>query len=320
MKSLFLLLALAILAATTKLSAQKQAGEPLLWGITPSHPSEKVIPDTLFHNFFNLNPVLYSSPNGGWMNGTNGYFDTEKAQEIKFTETYLLGGFVYWFAFKNKTTGGDTSALVFKLYKKDSAEIINGQPRLAPGTVLDSDTVLLNSLSANVQFESGLNVFSLNQPLVMTNNYLGAFSMELMHPKDSVALFGSTDGQVNITDYSWEKWNGKWNTIKNAWTLDVDFAIFPIIDLTAASVDEAASDHFCVFPNPASNTIHWKNRGDVPFNRLVILTIEGKTVKSRLLSPKENTAEISDLTPGVYLLGLHAEETKETRFVKFQKN
>lgn len=319
MKALFLFFAPAFLTATIKLSAQKQAGEPVLWGNAPFHLTEKVIPDTLFHNFFSLNPVLYASPNGGWMNGTNGYGDTEKAQEIKFTQTYLLSGFIYWFALKNKTTGGDTSALVFKLYKKDSAEVINGQPRLAPGTLLAADTILLGNLSASVQFESGLNVFSLNEPLVMKNNYLGAFSMELMHPKDSAALFGSTDGQVNITDYSWEKWNGKWNTIKNAWTLDVDFAIFPIIDLTAASVDESAMDQFSLFPNPAANTIHWKKLGNVPFNHLVILTIEGKSVKSQSLLPGETTADISDLTPGFYLLGLHAEKTKETRFVKFQK-
>jgi hypothetical protein len=320
MKAYFLFFALALLTATQKLGAQKQPGNPVLWGVVPSSLTEKVIPDTLFHNFFNLNPVLYSSPNGGWMSGTNGYGDTEKAQEIKFTETYLLGGFIYWFALKNKTTGGDTSSLVFKLYKKDSAEIINGLPRLAPGTLFASDTLLLSNLSANVQFESGLNVFSLSQPLVMNNNYVGAFSMELMHPKDSAALFGSTDGQVNITDYSWERWNGKWNTIKNSWTLDVDFAIFPIIDLTAASMNESDADNFRVFPNPATHTIQWKNAGDMHFNRLVILTAEGKSVKSKLLSSGETAADISDLTPGFYLLGLHAEKTKETRFVKFQKN
>jgi hypothetical protein len=117
-----------------------------------------------------------------------------------------------------------------------------------------------------------------------------------------------------------EKWNGKWNTIKNSWTLDVDFAIFPIIDLTAASMNESDAENFRIFPNPATNTIQWKNSGEMPFNRMVILTVEGKSVRSKFLSSGETAADISDLSPGFYLLGLHAEKTKETRFVKFQKH
>ncbi len=308
-----------VLLSSPIIRAQKTAGVPEFEGIVPTHSTDKLIADTLFHNFFSLNPVLYTSPTGGWMNGTNGYGDEEKAQEVKFTQTYLLQGFIYWFAIKKKTTGGDTSSVIFKLYRKDSADLVNGQLRLVPGTVLAADTVPLADVQAGVSFEAGLNYFPLPQPVVMPNNYLGAFSMSLMHPADSIALFGSTDGQVNITDYSWEKWNGRWNTIKNAWTLDVDFAIFPVIDLTGASVAEADLTDFRLFPNPAEDFIRWETVEHTIFNHFVILNAEGKVIQSGGLNPGQNGIDISSVSAGYHVLGLYDESSRSARFFRFLK-
>lgn len=319
MNRILLILVSTLLFFITRVYAQKQAGSAELPGTVPSHSAEKLITDTLFHDFFSLNPVLYTSPTGGWMNGTNGYGDEEKAQEIKFTQTYLLQGFIYWFALKKKTTGGDTSSVIFKMYRKDSADWVHGQLRLVPGTVLAADTVRLADIQAGISFEDGLNYFALPQPVVMHNNYLGAFSMALMHPADSIALFGSTDGQVHITDYSWEKWNGRWNTIKNAWTLDIDFAIFPVIDLTGASVSESESDKIHIFPNPVQDFIQWETKGQLSYDRYVIMNAEGKVIQSGSSGSFQTGLDVSTLPGGYYLLGLHDSVSKNTRFFRFLK-
>lgn len=299
--------------------AQKVYDSPVYPADISFIPQEKAIPDTLFHNFFNLSPVLYPAPVGGWMNGTNAYGDKEKAQEVKFTQTYLLSGFIYWFALKDKNTGGDTSSIIFKYYKKDSAEIIMGQPRLVPGTVLAADTVKLGDINADTTFSAGLNLFTLPQPVVNFQNYVASFAMDLMHPNDTIALYSSTDEQVNITDYSWEKWNGKWNTIKNAWTLDVDFAIFPVIDLTGANVDESSLPAVKIYPNPASDFVQISGYSD-EVNEFVLLNAEGKIIRSGRLSESQTSLSTEELPAGFYVLGLYDTSGKTASFFRFLKN
>lgn len=311
MRYLFFFVLLA--AAASTVSAQKIAGEPAYPAFITDAPSEKAIPDTLYHNFFDLDPTLYQAPVGGWMNGTNAYLDREKAQEVKFTQTYLLNGFIFWFALKDKNTGGDTSSVIFKLYKKDSVNNVNGLARLVPGTVMAADTVLLSDLNVGITFAAGLNYFALPQSMVMFQNYVAGFSMDLMHPRDTVALYGSSDTKVNITDYSWEKWNGKWNTIKNAWTLDIDFAIFPVIDLTGASINETDMNPVSIFPNPASHSL---NISGTQANRFVILDAQGKTISTGAINASETTLDVSSLANGYYLIGLYTGDGMDAQFYR----
>jgi len=299
-------------------SAQKTAGTATYPAVVTGMVSDKAIPDTLFHNFFNLSPVLYTAPVGGWMNGTNGYGDKEKAQEIKFTQTYILTGLIYWFAVRDKNTGGDTSSVIYRLYRKDSVQQVNGAARLVPGTVLASDTVKLADINAGVTYAAGLNLFSLPQPLVMHQNYVGSFSMELMHPNDEIALFGTTDGQVEITDYSWEKWNGKWNTIKNAWTLDIDFAVFPVLDLTGASINESEMAEVRISPNPASDFININTTAQ--FKEYVILNAAGQIVKQGNTNADNFQVSLQDFSSGYYVIGLYSGNGENAKFFRFVKN
>lgn len=300
------------------LSAQKIAGPPA-WPATVEPGTNKVIPDTVWFDFFSHNPTLYTAPVGGWMNGTNKYGDTEKAQETKWEQSHILTGFIYWFALKQKNTGGDTSSIIYKLYKKDSVQSVNGVARLVPGTVLDADTVALADINADIAFDQGLNVFLLSQPTVMFHTYIGAFSMELMDSADVIALYGTTDGEVYITDYSWEKWEGKWNTIKNAWTLDIDFAIFPILDLTGASVTENEASAVKIYPNPAEEHLQ-VTLTEGTAEHYVVLNTAGQTVrKGNTGLTSQFQVDVNGLAPGYYMLGLYSGNGENARFFRFLK-
>ena len=80
MKHIAFMLAL-VAGLTWSASAQKTAGNPVFPGQTGQNAWQKAVPDTLYHNFFAFDPVLYTAPLGGWMNGTNGFGDVEKGQE-----------------------------------------------------------------------------------------------------------------------------------------------------------------------------------------------------------------------------------------------
>lgn len=299
-------------------SAQKTAGVAVLPAQISDTHSDKVLPDTIFHDFFNLNPTLYTAPVGGYMNGTNGYGDVEKAQETKFDETYYLTGVIYWFALKEKNTGGDTSSIIFKLYKKDAAQLVNGVNRFVPGTLQASDTVELNNINADITFAGGLNLFSLPQPIINHQHYVSAFSMELMHPKDTIALYGTEDSLVDVTDLSWEKWNGKWNTIKNAWVLDIDFAIFPVRDLTGASIEEQQISAVQLSPNPTSDFIRLAV-SPLEYDSYVIMNAAGQTILNGRITSEQMQIDLQGLASGYYIVGVYEEATHKANFQRFLK-
>jgi len=299
-------------------SAQKTAGSATFPAEFSENHFDKAIPDTFFHNFFNLEPVLYPAPVGGWMNGTNAYGEVEKGQETIVSQTYQLTGLIYWFALKDKNTGGDTSSIIFKLYKKDAVQLVNGVARLVPGTLQATDTLTLDSLHTGTTFAAGLNYFALPQTIVNVQNYVSSFSMELMNPKDTVALYGTTDSLVDITDRSWEKWNGKWNTIKNAWTLDIDFAVFPVVDMEGASIDEQNLAAIKISPNPADDYIQVTLEKPI-YNNYVILNTAGQTVKTGSINSDQVDISLSGFAAGYYILGLHSESGKDAQFFRFVK-
>ena len=300
----------------TNVFAQKVAGVPVKPAIVAETP-DKAIPDTIFHNFFNLSPVLYTAPVGGYMSGTNGYGDEEKGQETLVEQTYYLTGVIYWFGVKEKNTGGDTSSIIYKLYKKDVAQQVNGSVRYVPGTVLAIDTVKLSTINAGNTFAAGLNYFALPQPLVNYQNYVSTFSMALMNPRDTIALYSTTDSLVDITDHSWEKWHGAWNTIKNAWSLNVDLGIFPVRDLTGASIEEQKAADFSVFPNPADEFIQVSLNKNA-FDSYVILSVDGKVMKQGQVAADQFRVD-TDFAAGYYVIGLYGQDGKKASFYRFLK-
>lgn len=304
---------IVLLVCAAHAFAQKTAGVPVNPALV-SIQTEKAIPDTLFHDFFNLSPVLYTAPVGGYMSGTNGYGDVEKGQETKVDEPYLLTGIIYWFALKQKNTGGDTSSVIFNLYHKDEAQLVNGVGVYVPGTVLASDTVALDSIQAGNTFAAGLNYFALPQAIVNYQHYVATFSMELMDARDTIALYNSTDSLVDITNYSWEKWNGKWNTIKNAWVLDVDFAIFPVRDLTGASIDEQTESNLRIFPNPTTDYVQVEN--NLGYESYVVMNASGQVIQQGSLNTGTASRIEMAYPSGYYLLGFYSEGSKNANFYR----
>lgn len=308
------------MTAVWSVSAQKLAGEPVFPAHVGNRGSEKAIPDTLYHGFFNNSPVLYPAPVGGWMNGTSGYRETEKGQEVKVEITYFLTGVIYWFALNDKNSPGNTSSLIYRVYSQNGVQPVNGTPRLVPGTVLAADTVPLSTVNAGLTFAAGLNVFLFPQPVGIDRNYVAAFSMEQMDPADTIAVYGTTDGQFERTDYTWEKWNGRWNTIKNAWSLDVDFAIFPIRDMEGASIKEQEQADLRIYPNPATDFIQITDLKKGADKNYVLLDAKGQTVRTGSV-PAEETfrVDLSGLAAGYYVFGIYSGNGADAGFYRFVK-
>ncbi len=80
------------------------------------------------------------------------------------------------------------------------------------------------------------------------------------------------------------------------------------------SINELASEHLSVYPNPANDLLHLES--DISFNTVSIINPEGRLVKQ--FDSNFSHLNVSDLDPGVYLLiASDGNQKRNARFVKY---
>ncbi len=86
----------------------------------------------------------------------------------------------------------------------------------------------------------------------------------------------------------------------------------------ASSIETNASDEgrFELYPQPASERLHFRYEGDERIERLSIMDMQGRTVMDKALendASHERTLEVSSLRPGIYLLKARGEDKTLTK-------
>ncbi len=192
--------------------------------------------DTLgISDFFNGTPTQYYVPMGGCVAGNNYYNDKVKAQQYNASNTLVLEEVVLWFGTKVYNSGDTTSAVAVKIYWLDSlgTNATGQQNSLCPGTILDSQQLLLSDISTT----GYVSVAFPNHPITPQNFAVG-IDLTSIALGDSVGLMTTTDGNAGALELSWEQWNdNSWHTMLNAWPLDIDFAIWPVVDSSSAGIN-----------------------------------------------------------------------------------
>lgn len=241
----------------SNLFAQKTYVATDFRGFKPLDPL-KAITDTLDRHFDSATVTLYAAPIGGFASGNSGYGEKAKIQEFDVDSSYTIEGFLFWFGYKAiQSNPNDSSAVDFIFYNLDSTANINGIGRFVPKTILEQKEVLLKDIDTSIHFSAGINIWMI-PPRIVYQNYGVGIRLEKVHIKDTIAFYSSTHGDPPIPTLSWEYWQGSWNTMLNNWGLDIDFAIFPLVDLTNLNVDEASFIHgmkVLAYPNPASDLL-----------------------------------------------------------------
>jgi hypothetical protein len=289
----------------------------------------RAITDTLDDHFDSATATIYASPNGGYVGGNSGYHESAKAQEfdVDAPDYYFVEGFIYWFGFKAmESLPSDSSYLNLKFWNNNYTAVVGSTTRQIPYSVFDSIPLLMDTLTADTMFAGGANVWMLSTPEYVTSNYSVGFSMEHLHYKDTISLMTSTDGDPPVSYMSWERWNGVWNVIEYAWGLDIDFAIFPLVDLTGIGIEEmpfVKGLRYNLYPNPATE---WMNIDmDLQMEGEYTVTVHdlsGKFIKSQNLGylsqgRVSTSVEVFELPSGVYILSLtNGKNGLSQRFIK----
>ncbi len=288
----------------------------------------RAVTDTLDQHFDSATVTLYASPNGGFVGGNSGFGEIAKAQEFDVdTVSYFVEGFIYWFGYKaHESLTSDSSRLMLRFWNNNQTVTIGGLSRLAPNTVFDSTSLYMQDLVADTLFAGGANVWMLTTPKLVSQNYSVGFTMEHLHYKDTVSVMMSTDGDAPISYLSWEKWNNTWDLILNTWGLDADFAIFPLVDMSTASID---GDQFIqglkysLYPNPSTDWMNIEMEVEQDNEYLVTMhDLSGRLLKTQnlgyLFKGRVSTSvEVFDLPTGNYILTItNGKKGLSKKFIK----
>lgn len=287
--------------------AQKVYNETGIRGYKSIHDA-RVITDTLDQFFDTVTVTIYGSPSGGHVSGNSGYNEIAKAQRFNTDSiSYDVYGFLYWFGYKEMQSEVlDSSYITLTMWKFDTIVYTVDSIYTLPRTVSASAKLYIDDLVADTNYSAGLNVwtFSAINPII---DYAGGFSMEGLHIKDTIAVFSSSNGDPPISNMSWEKWSGTWNTIKNAWGLDIDFAIFPLVDFETAGIEDAPTINgikYSIYPNPTTDflSIDLRSVYDGTY-QYIITDMNGKLIqKSMILNDTINQIDVSTISSGNYII------------------
>jgi len=160
---------------------------------------------------------LYTSSNGGYVNGTNGYGDLGKYQRFDFNKSYELAGFQFYFGAKVINGTSDNVNIVVREVAADGA----------PGNLLASKTITTNDLDT-----TDVTLVMLNSSLTVSKPVFIGFEWETS-ADDLFGLISDQSGTGNGTDSRvWEKWSdgsfAQYNT-SASWTLDIDLWIAALV-------------------------------------------------------------------------------------------
>lgn len=291
----------------------------LLYSQKPYEPTPKSgnfnasvqqVTDTIFGNFFNGTPALYKaqSPIGGYASGNNGFGDKAKAQVFSVDSVCTVHGALVWLGYKNYTSANGNSKLAINLYNLNATVTGQGLTALKqrPDSVLQSKTIDMALLDTSSTFSSGANVVIFDTPQFFDTLFAVGIDFSGLAVGDTVACYTTTNADADSSESSWEQTSDStWFTMFKNWNLDVDFAIFPIVDFTQTGIVEnsARKDIFTIYPNPAGEffTIKTNNtKGETQW--MTIVSATGQTIYNQQLISATTTLSTLNLSPGIYYI------------------
>jgi hypothetical protein len=266
--------------------------------------------------FFNCNFVIYTSDNGGYVAGTNGYGDLEKVEFYEYTGGGSITEMLIWFVAKAQAANPDNvTGLVYDV-------TANGNP----GNVLGTTTVPMTGIDTT----GSLTSFVFSPPITVGDSFFVGIRMSTT-PGDTVGIIMTEENCLSMTN-AWELWSDgtTWTRFDDpiSWELVSDMGIFPVIT-TPSGIDDIVNlpGNFVLkqnYPNPfnPATTIAYDlhKSADVTIK---IYNLAGQEVKTLLkgkqpAGSKQVTWDGRDnnghqVASGVYLYRLQADNTVQTR-------
>ena len=208
--------------------------------------------DTLNKQYFDsASYKLYASPDGGFASGNNAYSDKAKVQEFNVANGGNIYGVLIHFGYKKFNSQNDSSYVRLNFYQLNGIGTNTISSSAAcPGNIFYTDSIKI----ADIDTVNG-NIFNYINPIYTNSNFAIGIDFNSLHQSDTIALYTNIDGMGGNREQSWERdLHGNWYSLKYTWTLDVDYAIFPIVN-TSVGIDAISNKTrpITIWPNPSEN-------------------------------------------------------------------
>ncbi len=285
--------------------------------------------DTLFGSAFSETCgdmiLSYESNNGGYIAGTNGYQDFEKAQRIILGpgSNYVVSEI--WAFFSNAAVGnnGPVRAKVYSSTPGGAPEMLLGtSPDVNVADLSASDTSLVPS------------IFTFSTPPVVsgTEFFISIDVADLYGTQDEVGLWTTEDGCGDGND-AYELWGdgSGWFAFNDgdSWGLNLNLLLGVVVQFdpisSQASEPSASMNGLRIFPatpNPASSDLRISYQLDQRSNvKIELYTTDGKllqTLDQGVQTPGHfsESMNIAQLPAGSYIYGIVTEKARlMNRFV-----
>lgn len=263
------------------------------------------VTDTLgFGEFYQGTPILYTSPNGGYAFGNNGYEDKAKAQTYVDSVPFVLRGALLEFGAISFNSADSTSVVRVSVYDNHGFGVTSfGQSdSIAPDSVWSYIDIPLYELVGSGQFVEAY--FQDTVVIYAGNAFSIGIDMTQMNPMDTVGLMSTSDGDAMGSINAWEYTAGNtWFSVSESafsWGLDVDLAIFPLIDKQdPVGIDEFGQAGAWLYPNPATDYVSISYDQNI-VTLVQVLDSQGKLVLQQVPSEVNGKLDIADWATGIY--------------------
>jgi hypothetical protein len=207
--------------------------------------------DTLNKQYFDsLSYKTFASPGGGFVSGNNAYLDRSKAQEFNAGNVCNIYAVMIHFGYKSFNSLNDSSYVGVNFYHIDNLgrnTLVGNAP--CPGTIFFKDSIKVSDIDT-------LNgtILLYNNPLFTDSIFAVGIDFDQLNALDTIALYTNKDGDSGAREQSWEQdASANWYTLKYNWPLNVDYAIFPIVN-TSVGIALIANKKTSLIlsPNPSS--------------------------------------------------------------------
>ena len=178
--------------------------------------------DTLYPaSFYNdeTSLALWSSNNGGYVFGPNGYGDVAKVQVFENSDKLHVSGFGVYVAVKELE--GDADDVAFNLYAVGDD---------GPGDVLATKNVS----TADFDTTGNYTFVEFDSPVEVNENF--AVGLDFTAVDDTFGIVSTADGDAGEADLAWQKNEDEtWSSVLSLWGLDVDMAFSVTYTVTTYS-------------------------------------------------------------------------------------
>jgi hypothetical protein len=336
---------LLILLSTSFMYANAQnkvvgTGRPM--NLSGYHNSQRTATDTLYWINTDSAPITYTAPNGGYVSGINGYEDKAKVQGFDLSASPSAGApvtvdeVIIWFPAKQVTNPDTLNSLlkvnVYYMNGPGTAKIggANTAVTTAPGTILSTVSIPMNDVDTGFAAADGFNLIQFDSPVWVGGNFGVGIDFSSVLAGDTLGMVSSTDGDAGQTQLAWEKFSDNtWHTMFQSWTLDVDFAIWPIIDRAPQGLNDVLLNGVSLsqnYPNPSVGltSINYELAANSKNVQIQIIDAKGKLIAKfdegqKVAGKYSVTVDVTNYAAGNYFYTIQADGKRMGRKMQITK-